>query len=60
MVKKKPPKYLQCSDCGLRGEYDSGSGIYFTQDGKYLGDGIPCPKCGSTMTVYPRWQFENR
>jgi len=60
MAKKNPPKYLVCSKCGVRAEYDGGSGMYFTTDGLHLGDGIPCPKCGSTETSYPRWQFENR
>ncbi len=60
MAKKKPPKYLVCSDCGLRGEYDGGSGIYFTKDGQHLGGGMSCPKCGSKETSYPRLQSENR
>jgi hypothetical protein len=60
MAKKKPSKYLTCSDCGLQAEYDGGSGMYFTKDGLHLGGGVPCPKCGSKATSYPRWQFENR
>jgi hypothetical protein len=60
MAKKKPRKYLQCSNCGLLGEYDGGSGIYFTKDGQYLGNGMPCPKCGSTQTNYPAWKYETR
>ena len=60
MAKKKPPKYLQCSNCGLQAEYDGGSGLYFTKNGDQLpGDG-PCPKCGNTTTIYPRWQFMKR
>jgi DNA-directed RNA polymerase subunit RPC12/RpoP len=52
MAKKKPPKYLECSICGLRAEYDGGSGLYFTKDGLQLGGGVTCPKCGSKGTRY--------
>ena len=58
MARKKPPKHLKCSNCGLRAEYDGGSGLYFTSDGQRLGGDIPCPKCGSTVTEYPRSQFQ--
>jgi hypothetical protein len=60
MAKKKPPKYLQCPNSGLEEEYDGGSGMYFTKNGLHLGSSIPCQKCGSTETDFPRWQFENR
>jgi len=51
--KEKPPKYVQCSKCGLRGEYDGGTGLYFTRDGQQLGGGVSCPKCGNTTAIYP-------
>jgi DNA-directed RNA polymerase subunit RPC12/RpoP len=50
MTKKKPPKHLQCSKCGVQAEYDGGSGLYFTKDGMQLDGGVPCPKCGCTET----------
>lgn len=53
MAKKKPPKYLQCSKCGLRAEYDGGSGLYFTKNGDQLGNGMSCPNCGSKECSYP-------
>jgi len=52
MAKKKPPKHLQCSNCGLPATYDGGAdGLYFTDDGKQLGGDASCPRCGKTGTA---------